>query len=65
MFKRRKFNGFPNKMAAKGNNFEGEHVIPVSELLQYLLTRLVVITITSIKIILFPDITEFDENDVM
>lgn len=53
-------------MAAKGNNFEGEHVIPVSELLQYLLTRLVVITITSIKIILCPDIiTEFDENDVM
>lgn len=50
-------------MAAKGNNFEGEHVI--SELLQYLLTRLVVITITSIKIILCPDITEFDENDVM
>lgn len=65
MFKRRKFNGFPHKMAAKGNNFEGEHVIPVSELLQYLLTRLVVITITSIKIILFPDNTEFDENDVM
>lgn len=52
-------------MAAKGNNFEGEHVIPVSELLQYLLTRLVVITITSIKIILCPDITEFGENDVM
>lgn len=52
-------------MAAKGNNFEGEHVIPVSELLQYLLTRLVVITITSIKKFLCPDTTEFDENDVM